>query len=199
MKEKRDKKTGRFLKGYTYRQTKPYWDKNWLYKEYIEKKKSAREIAEEQGCKENNILYFLEKFGIKRRSMSKAREIKYWGAKGEKNPMFGKRGEENPNWQGGKSPLRQKFYSRSEWKELSKKILKRDNYQCQLCGAEHEQGNELVIHHWLPVSSFPELLDKEWNLITLCENCHRKIHKAKIFRINKPEDLAKLISEGKIK
>ena len=199
MKEKRDNKTGRFLKGYTYRQPKSYWDKNWLYNEYIKKKKSAKSIAEEQGCKENNILYFLEKFGIKRRSISEIRKIKYWAMKGEKNPMFNKRGEKSPNWQGGKSPLRQKIYGRSEWKKLNKKILERDNYQCQLCGVEHKRGNQLVIHHWLPISSFPEFIDKEWNLITLCGTCHKKIHKAKIFRIDKPEDLVKLISEGKIK
>ena len=52
-------KKGQFTKGYTYRKPKPYWDRNWLWEEYREKKKSAKQIAEEQGCEEMNIIYFL--------------------------------------------------------------------------------------------------------------------------------------------
>lgn len=196
MVENRDKKTGRFLKGYTYRAPKPYWDKDWLYKEYVERGKSASEIAKEQGCKTNNILYFLKKFKIKTRSISEARKIKKWGLRGKKNPMYGRYGVLNPNWQGGKSPLRQKLYSKSEWKTMIRKILARDGYRCQICGAEHKDGRKLVIHHLLPVSCFPEFIDKEWNLVTLCDKCHKKIHKAKFFRVNTPEDFDRLVSTG---
>ena len=206
----RDKK-GRFIKNYHYspdtefkkgqhwREPKLYWDKNWLYNEYVIKKKSSGEIAKEQGCKPADILYFLGKFGIKRRTIKETRKIKYWGLKGKDNPMYGKRGKKNPRWQGGKSPFRQKIYSRSKWKELRKKILKRDNYQCVICGAKHSSKNKLVVHHIYPISSFPEFAIEEWNLVTVCEKCHKKLHHALIYRIDKPEDLAKLILEEKIK
>jgi len=70
---------------------------------------------------------------------------------------------------------------------------------CQLCGAKHTQGNRLVVHHRYPISSFPEFIDKEWNLVTVCEECHKKLHKVRTLRIDQPEDLAKLIIEGKIR
>ena len=171
---------GQFVKGYTYRNPKPYWNKEWLWKEYIEKKKSAKQIAEEQGCKENNILYFLEKFGIPRRKMKEIRKIKYWGVTGEKNPMYGKMGELNPNWNGGHSPERQSIYARYFWKELEKSILKRDNYTCQICGAKHTGRDKLVVHHIKPWAKYPELRFEPTNLITLCEKCHKTIHKKKI-------------------
>ena len=68
-------KKGQFTKGYTYRKPKPYWDRNWLWEEYREKKKSAKQIAEEQGCEEMNIIYFLRKLNIPRWTMKEEREF----------------------------------------------------------------------------------------------------------------------------
>ena len=56
-------------------------------------------------------------------------------------------------------------------KALRKKILKRDNYRCQLCGQLHGGKIELLhIHHIVPImgggSGDPS------NLITLCKQCH---------------------------
>ena len=188
-----------FKKGTHWRKPKPYWNKDWLWEEYVVKGKSAKQIADEQGCKENNILYFLDKFKIPRRTMSEIRAKKYWGIWGKRNGMYGKRGELCPRWQGGCSPFRQKMYGRAEWKEIVKEVLKRDGYRCQICGAGHTYKNRLVVHHILPVSCFPEYISEMWNLATLCEKCHKKIHKAKFFRIDTPEQLGELIASGKFK
>ena len=64
-------------------------------------RKPAIQIADEQGCTENNILYFLHKNEIPRRNMLETRKIKYWGSSGDDNPMYNRKGELNPNWKGG--------------------------------------------------------------------------------------------------
>jgi len=182
----RDKK-GRFIKGIHYspqtefkkgqhwRKPKLYWDKNWLENEY--KNKSANQIAREQKCTVNNILYFIKKFGIKTRTMQEIRKRKYWGLPGKMNPMYGRIGRLNPNWNGGHSPERQSKYARYFWKELAKSILKRDNYRCQDCNAPHNKNHKLIVHHIKEWSKYPKLRFETSNLITLCESCHKKRHK----------------------
>lgn len=169
-------KKGQFDKGYTYRQPKPYWNNTWLYREYITKQKSAELIAKEQGCKKNNILYYLNKFNIPTRSMKDIRKIKKWGLHGKSNPMYGKTGKLNPNWNGGHSPERQCSYAKAAWKELAKSILKRDCYLCRECGAKHTPETKLIVHHIKEWSKYPELRFEPENLITLCVNCHKKKH-----------------------
>jgi len=165
---------GQFKKGYTWHSPKPFWDKQWLLREYANK--SASDIAREQGCHKNNILFWLAKHKIKTRSISEARKIKHWGANGKKNPMYGKIGKQNPNWNGGHSPERQSQYAKSVWKELAKAILKRDKYQCQDCGAKHTSVTKLVVHHIKAWSRYPELRFESTNLQTLCVKCHKKKH-----------------------
>ena len=79
--------------------------------------------------------------------------------KGIKSHM---RGENHPNWQGGKS-----FEPYSiDWTEtLKRAIRERDHYLCQLCNL---YGNN--IHHidYNKKNCNPD------NLITLCFKCHRK-------------------------
>ena len=48
-----------------------------------------------------------------------------------------------------------------------KKILKRDNGICQICGSE---GKE--VHHILSVATHPEMEFIDNNGILLCKNCH---------------------------
>jgi hypothetical protein len=180
---------GRFIKGYHYcpttefkkgqhwRQPKSYWNKDWLENEYVTKKKSAKQIAEEQGCSENNILYFLEKHHIKTRSMPEVREIKHWGCIGKDNPMYGKNGKLHPNWKGGCSPDRQLFYETEEHKEWVRRVFERDNYTCQNCGKRRNSNKlRLQAHH---IYSFTEYPEKRLNLdngLTLCKECHDWVH-----------------------
>ena len=180
-------KDGRFLKGLHYsaetefkmgehwRNPKPYWDKEWLLNEYIKKKKPAKQIAKEQGCKENNILYFLDKFKTPRRDMKVIRAEKYWGLKGETNGMFGRKGEENPHWKGGITPKRQAFYSSLEWNMVCQKVWRRDKATCQRCEKKKTNTDEFHIHHIISFSVEKLRLDLD-NLILLCKDCHHFVH-----------------------
>ena len=173
-------KLGRFVQGTHWRASKPFWDRQWLYEEYVEKKRAANEIAKQFGITEAAIFFWLRKHKIPRRKMSTIRKLKKWGLRGAQNGMFGKFGNQNPNWNGGHSPERQSLYARSAWKELAKTILKRDSYQCQKCEVGHSFGNRLVVHHQKPWAKYPEFRFEPTNLLTLCEKCHKKIHKKKI-------------------
>ena len=102
--------------------------------------------------------------------MREIRAANHWGAAGEKNPMHGRRGVLNPNWKGGRAPLRQRIYSSSEWKRFSRAVRKRDQ-SCRLC----ESIEKLEIHHIHPFSQAPLLVMFMGNAILLCAACHRKM------------------------
>jgi len=62
------------------------------------------------------------------------------------------------------------------WDGLRSKTLERDNYTCQVCGKRPPEV-KLEVHHILPRKYGGN--DDLSNLITLCHDCHRKIHNKK--------------------
>lgn len=168
-----------FKKGYTWREPKPYWDKAWLYMEYRGKDKSAKQIADEQGCNENNILYFLKKHGIKTKTMVEIRAKKFWGLSGKTNGMYGRNGDTNPHWKGGVTPERQAFYVSHEWAEACLFVWNRDMATCQRCGKRKTHNDEeFHIHHIISFSQ-KEIRGEPNNLVLLCGGCHRWVHSNK--------------------
>ena len=182
MTKPRDNK-GRFIKGVHYspeteikkgehwRPKKPYWNREWLLREYENNFRSANEIAEQFGITEAAILYWLRKHKIPRRKMAEIRAEKHWGLSGEQNGMYGKRGEEVPNWKGGVTAERQAFYSTMEWKKARRAVYKRDNRTCQRCGVK----KNLHVHHIVGFANKKLRSDPD-NLILLCANCHHWVH-----------------------
>lgn len=109
----------------------------------------------------------------------KARSLRMKKNNPSKNPEINKRANETKkrnnklfnrhpwNWKGGIS--RNKLYTKKEWIKIIKKIYKRDNWNCQICG---NHGGLLNCHH---IDQNP-LNNSLNNLITLCPTCHAKIH-----------------------
>ncbi len=64
----------------------------------------------------------------------------------------------------------QDYLASQDWKQRRARILKRDNYQCTMCGT----GMNLRVHH----IRYPDILGEEpdEDLITVCDSCHEKIH-----------------------
>lgn len=154
---------------------KPYHHKAWLWHEYVNNRRSAKEIARQFGVHENNILFFLAKHGIPRRKMDQIRAVKYWGASGPDNPMYGKRGASTPNWKGGVTPERQAFYQSEAWKCACKTVWKRDKATCQRCGVFADGGVGMHVHHIVSFAVQASRADAS-NLVLLCQACHSFIH-----------------------
>jgi Restriction endonuclease len=70
-----------------------------------------------------------------------------------------------------------KFYNSRLWKDnVRPYIIKRDNYKCKQCGS----SIDLEVHHIIHLSpdniNDPNITVNERNLITLCRDCHFKVH-----------------------
>jgi len=184
-------KNGRFIKGQHaspktefkngqhWRDRKPYWDKEWLYREYVTNSRSAEDIAKQFNITEAAILYHLRKLEIPRRDMTDIRAKKHWGSSGEMNGMFGRTGEDSSNWKGGVTPERQALYCSQEWADAVKTVWKRDNATCQRCGKHRENIAIMHIHHIVSFADSVELRTEPDNLILLCKKCHNWIHSKK--------------------
>lgn len=82
-----------------------------------------------------------------------------------------RRGENHHQWLSG-----EREYAGIWWK-ARRKVLQRDNYQCQYCGKTAEQiGRNPDVHHIRPLRTFQEPQNAHTldNLISLCRRCHRK-------------------------
>lgn len=88
---------------------------------------------------------------------------------GEHNLQYGRTGIKSPVWKGGKTRHGQETSKNSSWR---RKVLIRDNYTCQVCGATREGG--LNVHHIKEFCNYPELRYEVSNGQTLCRPCHEK-------------------------
>lgn len=61
------------------------------------------------------------------------------------------------------------------WKKLANKIRKRDEYTCQMCGSH----KKLQVHHKHYIAGKMAWEYNDSDLITLCKDCHKKIHNIK--------------------
>lgn len=57
------------------------------------------------------------------------------------------------------------------WDDIARAARKRDNNQCQSCG---DGNTKLHVHHIVPLGAGGS--NARSNLITLCEECHGRVH-----------------------
>jgi hypothetical protein len=87
--------------------------------------------------------------------------------------------ENTSNWKGGKSSEYEKLKRSKEWKLWRKAVFERDNYTCQICHFRSGKGKhhiDLHPHHLESASKYPEFRLCLDNGLTVCANCHGKIH-----------------------
>ena len=68
------------------------------------------------------------------------------------------------------------FYKQHRWRHLRKRILRKDNYLCQLSLRYGMRVEADTVHHIFPLEYYPELKFVEWNLISLCKEQHNALH-----------------------
>ena len=71
---------------------------------------------------------------------------------------------------------KEKFYQSNKWETRRDLILRRDGYMCQLCKKYGRRIEAKHVHHIFPYEHYPEHAVANWNLISLCQSCHNKMH-----------------------
>lgn len=99
-----------------------------------------------------------------------------------------------------------KFYKSAKWIHKREQILRRDHYECQICRqritSAEEDGRELpaqdrrirravIVHHIRHLKDFPELALDDDNLISVCHECHDRLHERDTETLNAYRRLTK--------
>lgn len=80
-------------------------------------------------------------------------------------------GEDHWNWKGGISKINDNRDS-ADYKKWRYKVYQRNNFKCTKCGSKEK----LNAHHIFSWKFYPDKRYDVDNGITLCEDCHIKIH-----------------------
>ena len=65
------------------------------------------------------------------------------------------------------------------WQKRRLEIMQRDNFTCQMCGNGLTSGVPLNVHHYVYHKGYLPWEYSEKDLITLCRDCHHKLHEDK--------------------
>ena len=68
------------------------------------------------------------------------------------------------------------FYHSKQWETVRDGVLRRDGYQCQYCKRYGRLRGASHVHHINPIEIYPELALARWNLVSLCRECHNRMH-----------------------
>ena len=73
------------------------------------------------------------------------------------------------------------FYQWAIWKQTRERVLKYDNYECQICKAKGKYKRGVIVHHVKHLIDRPDLALSFWDgeerqLITVCKKCHEELH-----------------------
>ena len=112
--------------------------------------------------------FFINQFEKERRRCCSKKCLGIWHSQNMK-------GTKASNWQGGKTPINKLLRGQKKVFECRTKVFERDDFTCQMCG--DNRGHNLNAHHIKSWAKYPELRFDINNGITLCRECHIKIHK----------------------
>jgi len=124
---------------------------------------------------------------ISRKKMSKSMKGRNVWNKGKEN--FHWKGEKNPNWKNGITPLTKMIRHHFNNRQWRSDVFTRDDFTCQECGDRNGNGHRVILHaHHIKkfstimqeykIQKLEDALNCEelWNInngITLCNKCHK--------------------------
>lgn len=76
----------------------------------------------------------------------------------------------------------EQFYKCKKWKQIRAQALRRDGYMCTLCKRYGKIKEAYIVHHLTPIDKAPSEALNINNLISLCFNCHNKVHNRNNFQ-----------------
>lgn len=68
------------------------------------------------------------------------------------------------------------YYKSKRWLRKRERILRRDKYMCQEAKRYGRMVQAEVVHHIFPRDKYPEYEWEDWNLISLSNAEHNKMH-----------------------
>ena len=71
------------------------------------------------------------------------------------------------------------FYTSTPWLHKREDILRRDNFECQMCKKRGKFHVAETVHHIKHLKEYPSLALDDDNLISLCNACHNIVHPEK--------------------
>jgi 5-methylcytosine-specific restriction endonuclease McrA len=153
-----------------------------------ERKKRLSEL----GKGENNPFYGKKHSEETKKRISERAKGRIYPKERREKVSIRTKGENNPNWKGGITPLILKIRNSPKYIQWRTDIFTRDNFTCQKCG--DNKGGNLQAHHIKRLKDIKEtsniktieralICEELWdttNGITLCEGCHKLMHKKKV-------------------
>ena len=89
-----------------------------------------------------------------------------------------------------------KFYdSNLIWRAKRREILERDNNECQMCKDRGKYTPATTVHHIKHLDKYPWLALVDSNLISLCNECHNRVHPEKLEKYYKKRNENKFSNE----
>jgi len=67
-------------------------------------------------------------------------------------------------------------YKSAKWKRKRARILRRDRYMCQLSRRYGKIVEAQTVHHIFPADDYPEYQWADWNLISISNEMHNRLH-----------------------
>ncbi len=158
---------------------------------------SVNEVAKKMGCSGRSVSEWNSEKGINRTVSEglKAKGCIPPSQKGKKRSIDTRRkisGNKNHFWKGGITVISKRLRMSQKMIDWRNKIFDRDKYTCQICGCigRNDKGRPLNAHHLLIIvkymaNKFETIEDcfkykLFWELdngVTLCESCHKEIHR----------------------
>jgi thymidylate synthase (FAD) len=175
-------------------------DRDWLSTQRKEGL-SVQQIADAAGCSYPTIRKWLRYHGLQFTREERYRSRPAWnkGKSGYSTRLVhttehleairrARSGERSNFWRGGRSSDRQSIAAWTTQRAPRVHLLY--DYTCQKCG---RRGGELHAHHVIPVWLDQSLAREIGNLATLCDECHRAVHRTRESEIEFATEFADLI------